>query len=485
VPGRHAVLIAVVLLLAGVLPVGADPGVAEVEAALRVRLEGLLESSGPAAVLAETGTILGDRPDSVAAWEFRAFSLQKLGRHSEACLAYEKVLALNPGSAWASMHLGDVLSALGRHEEAALAVERAVEMDPKNATAHIKLSWVLRRARAFQDAVVAAERAMVFGVDPRWCHSELAYLCWVLGEAGESRAHWQRARELGLDEAAYRQGMRLLRWDEQVGAKADGSPADGLPTVYRIGCIEVHTRIAPRLPAELTALIRRLEQDFARFLDLPPEPDRTVRLVLSRTLEEHEAFRSAQFPQGPVDRGFLLRRMVGNGPRQAPRWELVLHVALPAPGLELSLSHELAHAMLQLRIQRCAQAASWLDEGVATWLEIRSSDESTGSGSLRTDLLDILRRARSEGTTLSFRGMLRLPPGEFQGPFARERYAQAWSMIHFLIEGTGTGGRARFLRFLDAVDESRGAYERALDRIYGLSGDELDAAWRRHLDTLL
>ncbi|MCU0725484.1 MAG: DUF1570 domain-containing protein [Planctomycetes bacterium] len=140
--------------------------------------------------------------------------------------------------------------------------------------------------------------------------------------------------------------------------------------------------------------------------------------------------------------------------------------------------------MLQLRIPRCAQSASWLDEGVATWLEIRASDEEAGSGALRTDLLDLLRQARSSGAALSFGAMLRLPPGEFQGPSARVRYAQAWAMIHFLVEGTGAGGRARFLRLLDALDDGRGAYERALASVYGLSGGDLESAWRGHLDSL-
>ena len=160
-----------------------------------------------------------------------------------------------------------------------------------------------------------------------------------------------------------------------------------------------------------------------------------------------------------------------------------VYVAWSEPGLEKSLSHELAHAFL--RVRRAAEPPAWLDEGIATYLEhVPDRRGRLVSGGERADYLEALARAEAAGEAVSFAKLLGAPRTDFSGPLARARYAQAWSIVHFLVTARPKG--ARKLRGLLDRAGSRGGFLSGADLAmeYGKDLSVLEAEWKRHLAKL-
>jgi hypothetical protein len=102
--------------------------------------------------------------------------LRKLGREREALAAFERAVALAPGSATAQFNLANGLAAL-EHDEAGSAYRRAIALRPNWASAHLNYAlWLLREGRlregfaeyewrwAMSDAQALARRLP----HPRW-----------------------------------------------------------------------------------------------------------------------------------------------------------------------------------------------------------------------------------------------------------------------------------------------------------------------------
>jgi len=131
----------------------------------------------------------------------------------------------------------------------------------------------------------------------------------------------------------------------------------------------------------------------------------------------------------------------------------------------------------------------WLDEGVATYLErLRgvADDPEPWRDDLRAELTSALRHDR----VLTWEAMLAAQRRAFEGAHGRERYAQAWSMVRFLLHAEEMGGdrsiRRERLRSIVAPARGGGAFrisggKALVAATYGMSVAEIDAAWRRHI----
>jgi len=438
------------------------------------------------------------RPDSLVAWRYRAFALHKLGRTAPAIAAYRKTLEIDPSDGWAFMNLAELLTRERRWDEAVAAATRAVEIDPRSIEAQSKLSLAHRERGAYAEAAKAVERALLRGADPAWCHAELGYVRYVLEDPETSRAHWSRAKELGFDADACAHGLRLARWEEDARPASESArdalsrrrAGEGDPWAFPVGKIEVMTRFGPALPKEIAATVERIQKEDSVFLGIEGAWPESIRLHVARTVEEHEEIRQRAFPQGYRGKAFLERRPArfGGGPPfpggrgsrgrrgfdaddddEDGRWRLDIHVALSEADVETSLSHELAHALLQVRVPRASDIPAWFDEGIATHLEL-SADPANGrlvSGAARPDLLDAIREARAAGVALGFDEMIWADRRRFEGRDARARYAEAWSMAHFLV-AVRPGGRERLAAYLDALESDRSRdRERAFAAAWG------------------
>jgi tetratricopeptide (TPR) repeat protein len=496
---RYPVRLCVVLLLLAISGVQAEEG----EDALRARLAGLVNTEGYWATLEAAEKALTEEPDSVAAWQYKAYSLQGLGRLAEARKAYEKTVALDPKNWWAHMNLGDVLASLESYDLAVQSGSMAVRLEPTQLATHAKLLWIYRRAGAFAEAVAAAKRALTKSIDPAFCHAELGYLHWVLEDADQSRKHWEAAREFGFDETACAHGIRLVEWDGRPSGSrsrrletSERRAGEGREWKFSVGQIEVTTRLGPKLPRDLTRLLVDLQRDNGRFLGISGDWEQGIRLHLSRTLEEHERNRLRHFRLGPIDKAFLVRRpgwrgrRGPGGPRGAggsstPRWELDLYVALAEPGIERSLSHELVHAMLNVRAPDSMDTPTWFDEGLATYLELAPDRRGRpDSGTTRKDLLEVIVAARESGQLWRWSEMVNASSASFTGTTARIRYAQAWSMVHFLAEGYGRDSKKLLARYIDLLADRRTPARAAFEKVYGTNEAKLNGAWELHVEAL-
>ena len=161
---------------------------------------------------------------------------------------------------------------------------------------------------------------------------------------------------------------------------------------------------------------------------------------------------------------------------------LQMVAAWSEPGLLRSLSHELAHALVRLRASRASDIPPWLDEGLATYLEL--APDETGRlrpGTVRTDMLEVVCGACVAEDVTGWEAMLAMSRSAFSGPFARRRYAEAWSMVHFLLEGPRTGGRTRLLAYLDSLGSAGGGF----GGFYGRDLPAIHEAWVDHVMSLL
>jgi len=447
----------------------------------RGRLAELARRGAYADLVDASDGVLSTAPSDVPALEFRAFALHRLERHQAAQAAYERILEVDEDHVWALTQLGVLLGEAGRHAEGVRHLRRATEIEPTSLDAQRKLSRLHRDAGEHLDAAAAVRRALEGGVDPAWAHAELGYLHWVLGDGATSRGHWRQAREAGADPADCAHGERLVAWDEEVEGQAEDAPAlrerrlSGPPWLFRVGPVEVTTLVGPGLPPWLAGRVSALLAENEAFVGEPPREGAALRLFLARTVEEHEAVRRQRFPGGGPGRSFFFHAAPQ---RRGEGWSLDMHVAWSDAGVLRSLSHELGHAVLR---RRRALPPCWLDEGLATYLEA-CEDGTRTLGEVRSDLLASLRTATDQGRALDFRAMLTC--GDFGGAGSRARYAQAWSMVHFLLHDPERGGLEALGRYLSAELGRRGDPVTQFRAVYGLDLEALDEAWRAHVERL-
>lgn len=136
-----------------------------------------------------------------------------------------------------------------------------------------------------------------------------------------------------------------------------------------------------------------------------------------------------------------------------------------APEVDLVIGHELSHLVVGLATRNpLGGLPRWLDEGLAMYAE----------GELPPANREALERAVRQGTLISVRSL----SGYTGDPEQVDLYyAEVYSVVQFLLERYG---RDRMRELLERFRE--GTYqEEALRQVYGLSLDELDAAWREWL----
>ncbi len=130
------------------------------------------------------------------------------------------------------------------------------------------------------------------------------------------------------------------------------------------------------------------------------------------------------------------------------------------------LVHELAHLLVNDLTFNCfGDLPTWLEEGLATYAE----------GDLTDYQRTALEEAISNDDLISLRSLNSSFPVDHSGAYLS--YAQSWSLVDYLIEEYGW---PRMRRLLDVFSDGA-AYEQAIEGVYGLDLDELQAAWFQSL----
>ena len=191
---------------------------------------------------------------------------------------------------------------------------------------------------------------------------------------------------------------------------------------------------------------------------------RLAREVL-RTLETHYERIASELNYSPPEPiGVVLYTQQGFADiTQAPGWVGALNdgrIRVPVQGLtsvdsELSrvLKHELTHSFIQQKTD--GKAPTWLQEGVAQWMEGRRSDENAAV------LLQVY-----EGGQAAPLGRLE---GSWMGlPTEVARYAYAWALanVEYIVETQGIGDIERILDHVSAGGSTEQALKEVLHDDY-------------------
>jgi len=128
-----------------------------------------------------------------------------------------------------------------------------------------------------------------------------------------------------------------------------------------------------------------------------------------------------------------------------------------------SIAHELTHMVVhQMTYNPYSGLPAWLEEGLAMYAE----------GPLESRFVYYLQNAVSAEALIPVRTL--------SSPFSTDpdkallSYAQSYSLVEYLVE---TYGQPEMLDLLTDFREGKG-YEFALDAVYGLDMESLNAAWR-------
>lgn len=102
-------------------------------------------------------------PDSPEAWEKASLAHIQSGHDSEALVAFNHAIQLNPTQARYYVGKGFSLNNLGRHQEALATLNQAIHLDPNNGLAYACIRDALRAMGHLREAEAAAQRARELG----------------------------------------------------------------------------------------------------------------------------------------------------------------------------------------------------------------------------------------------------------------------------------------------------------------------------------
>jgi len=142
--------------------------------------------------------------------------------------------------------------------------------------------------------------------------------------------------------------------------------------------------------------------------------------------------------------------------------DLVQVLGTGSLGAQDTAKHEIAHLFVHWTAGNNVPA--WLNEGLAVWSQNDPGREYLGS----------LERAIRNDDLLLVRGMDSFPGKPDETILA---YGQSYSLVKYLID---TYGGEKLRQVFESIRDGNGASQ-GIQRVYGLTLDELDAAWRKHV----
>jgi hypothetical protein len=145
-----------------------------------------------------------------------------------------------------------------------------------------------------------------------------------------------------------------------------------------------------------------------------------------------------------------------------------------SPALEGVLSHEMTHLIWFEYMGRVTQEHRWVNEGLAVYQEAKARGEKG-----QTDMFSVLR-GNLRAQPLGMDSMIRLVPATERAYEVSLWYAQAESMVRFMVE---RGGRIGFSSFLESLRHGK-TFDQAVAT--GFPGQwtslaDFEAQWKRSL----
>lgn len=377
--------------------------------------------------------------------------------------AMEQVSTRHPGFAAAWYWRGRLESAAGQARTAAAHYERALALAPD-----------------FPEALCA--RAFQKGLEGRWAEARALTEKALALKADHGEAHLLQARLLHEEAAgaraleAARVARRLAPLDPGVQARAQmlANVVRG-PAWTRPGSVETASyAVSGDIPAaKLRAYAEHLEAMravYAKVLGASPAPGRRAPVLVFNSPEGYHGY--MEFTAGDPQEHTL-------GAYSPWYGQLALFEDVePAETLRV-LAHEGFHQFLH---GVAYGVPIWFNEGMAEYVAatVVEKGQPSVSGLLADRLADLQAAIRYGWLPLGFDRIMQESRAEFYGKDAALKYAQAWSMIHFLAHGEGGTHRPlleAYIARLRAGDDAREAFT----AVFGsLNLRDLEAGWRKH-----
>jgi len=149
------------------------------------------------------------------------------------------------------------------------------------------------------------------------------------------------------------------------------------------------------------------------------------------------------------------------------------------------LFHEATHELFYFTSRQAKRTRgnlpAWLNEGLAEYIAARARDgEGHEFPFARRKHEESFRRHAEAREPIELGRLLNLGAGEFSvGGDMAQRYAQCYTLVHFLLEGESSSWRDGFMEFMRSAYASKGSSShlwKALDA----KEEEVEAAWNAH-----
>jgi tetratricopeptide (TPR) repeat protein len=164
--------------------------------------------------------------ENVDAWSNRGAALAHLGRNEEALEACDKALSLDSSRALTWNNRGSILCALSRHVEALAAFRKATTLDSDSALAWNNQAATLEHLGRHEEALAAYDSAIALAADYVLAWTGRSIALGSLGRHEEALAACDKAIAINPDDASpwYKRVEPILslnRWDEGFTALQD------------------------------------------------------------------------------------------------------------------------------------------------------------------------------------------------------------------------------------------------------------------------
>jgi hypothetical protein len=300
-----------------------------------------------------------------------------------------------------------------------------------------------------------------------------------MGLPGEAQVFWWRLVRLDPSREDARRALgherRGAGWSLPLGRRrVDESRRHELARDWGTGWefASLHYRLRTNLPLDVALdVLLDLERVYAAFLALFGAE---LRLHdVTRPLSVHLHADSASYPETANEFGTY--DVAAD----------VVHVNAAA-GLDFTvLAHELTHQLLYDTAFREREGSSgclpgWLDEGLADYVAAGVTGfpgVEFEPGRKHAQYFDVHARTQRP---LDLARVLTLSQGDYFASTERlQKYAQSYTLVHYLLHGDGARHHAGFTAFLRAVYAGKGS-STDLRKALGVDWRELERGWSRH-----
>ena len=144
-------------------------------------------------------SITHEFPEHPFAWKILAAVLKQTGRTSEALIAIQKSLQLNPQDSEVHNNLGTILQKTGKLNDAEASYRKAIVLDPNLDLAHYNLANILKKTGKLNDAESCYRKVIVLKPDSTNALNNLGSTLEELGRLEEAEASYRKVITLKPD----------------------------------------------------------------------------------------------------------------------------------------------------------------------------------------------------------------------------------------------------------------------------------------------